>query len=264
MHSYIFCENTVASNKNSYVNFTKAILCHSKVGKEPCNTCRACTTFDTNNHPDVIYISSEKATIGVNVVREQINRQINIKPYGDHKVIIIKNAHTLTIAAQNALLKTLEEPPKYAVIILLAQTTANFLLTLLSRCGVIRIQQDEVFVSDQIQDFTIDFLTDLSSQSLNGVFDFFKILEKHKENIEQVLETMQLFFRDCLVFKQTHKEDFVIQKSKLNAIAYYIENVTTESLIKRLETIGFTMNALSKNANFQMAMELMLIKIRRS
>lgn len=260
MHSYIFC-----GENSKYADFAKSILCDKGVDNKPCHICKSCVTFEANNHPDVIYVQSEKLTIGVDIVREQINKHINIKPYGNHKIVIIKDAHTLTEAAQNALLKTLEEPPKYAIMILLAHTTSNFLPTLISRCAIIRAQQNNN-IGNYIsaQDFTINFLLDLGTQSLDGVFNLFKILEKNKENIEPILDTMQMFFRDCLVLKQTRKEDFVTQKDKLNTMVHYIESATEDNLIKRLEAVNFGMYALNKNANFQMAMELMLLNIRQN
>ena len=99
-------------------SFAKALVCEAGYG-DSCNMCRACHQFDSGNHPDVKWITHEKAnSIGVDEVREQINNDIVIKPYSSkYKVYIIDEAEKMTVQAQNALLKTIEEPPEYAVIL---------------------------------------------------------------------------------------------------------------------------------------------------
>lgn len=92
--------------------------------------------FDSGNHPDVKWVTHEKAnSIGVDDVREQINNDIVIKPYSSkYKVYIIDEAEKMTVQAQNALLKTIEEPPEYAVILFLTNTLDVLLQTVRSRC----------------------------------------------------------------------------------------------------------------------------------
>ena len=88
--------------------------------KDGCGECAACKQVDSLNHPDVIYITNEKYEIRVDDIRKGINETIDIKPYsGDYKIYIIDDADRMNAGAQNALLKTLEEPPAYAVILLL-------------------------------------------------------------------------------------------------------------------------------------------------
>ena len=89
----------------------KALLCEHKDG---CGECAACKQVDSLNHPDVIYITHEKYEIRVDDIRKGINETIDIKPYsGDYKIYIIDDADRMNAGAQNALLKTLEEPPAY-------------------------------------------------------------------------------------------------------------------------------------------------------
>ena len=110
----------------------KALLCEHKDG---CGECAACKQVDSLNHPDVIYITHEKYEIRVDDIRKGINETIDIKPYsGDYKIYIIDDADRMNAGAQNALLKTLEEPPAYAVILLLTNNKDRLLDTILSRC----------------------------------------------------------------------------------------------------------------------------------
>ena len=91
--------------------FAMALLCEEH-GPEPCNKCHSCVQAESNNHPDIIWVTHEKpGSIGVDDVRTQINNTVAIKPYqGPYKVYIIPEADIMTVQAQNALLKTIEEP----------------------------------------------------------------------------------------------------------------------------------------------------------
>ncbi|MDE7185861.1 MAG: DNA polymerase III subunit [Lachnospiraceae bacterium] len=109
------------------------------LGSRPCNQCRACKQAMNRNHPDIIYVTHEKPNvISVDNIRQQVNGDIDIKPYsGEYKIYVIDEAEKMNVQAQNALLKTLEEPPAYAVILLLATRAEAMLQTILSRCVVL-------------------------------------------------------------------------------------------------------------------------------
>ena len=111
---------------------------------EPCGRCLSCIQSESGNQPDIITISHEKPnSIGVGEIR-RMRADLQIKPYSNaRKVYIIPDAEKLTIPAQNALLKTLEEPPEYAVIILIANGLSAFLPTILSRCVVLQTRAVE-------------------------------------------------------------------------------------------------------------------------
>lgn len=108
----------------------------------PCKECRSCRKILANNSADIIYISREKdrATIGIDPIRE-IKSDVAIYPNdGDFKVYIIEEAHTMTVQAQNALLLTLEEPPPYVIFILLCEHTETILETIKSRAPILRMK----------------------------------------------------------------------------------------------------------------------------
>ena len=103
--------------------------------------CHSCVQIQAGSHPDVVLLTNERVgaatktgTLGVALARF-VQADVSVKPYyGPYKIYIIPNAENLNQQAQNALLKTLEEPPAYAVFLLLAQNTSVFLPTVLSRC----------------------------------------------------------------------------------------------------------------------------------
>jgi DNA polymerase-3 subunit delta' len=116
-------------------SFAMALQCET--GKaEACMQCRSCHQAMEHNQPDIIYVTHEKPNIiSVDDIRHQLNNDIVIKPYSSKfKIYIIDEAEKMNIQAQNALLKTIEEPPAYAVILLLTTNADGFLPTILSRC----------------------------------------------------------------------------------------------------------------------------------
>ena len=140
-HAYILNGENGSGKSMLAKAFAKALVCEAGYG-DSCNMCRACHQFDSGNHPDVKWVTHEKAnSIGVDDVREQINNDIVIKPYSSkYKVYIIDEAEKMTVQAQNALLKTIEEPPEYAVILFLTNTLDVLLQTVRSRCIIMNLR----------------------------------------------------------------------------------------------------------------------------
>ena len=121
--------------------FAKALQCEGE--KRPCDSCKSCHAFNHGNHPDVIYFQPLKngKTYTIEDVREQLLETVDLKPFQyEKKIYIIEKADTLNIQSQNALLKTLEEPPAHAVFLLLAERAEAFLPTILSRVVVMKIR----------------------------------------------------------------------------------------------------------------------------
>ena len=116
--------------------FAKAIalelLCQHRVNNAVCNTCQGCLLFAAGSHPDLHIVESDKQ-IGVDAVRQALNKLNNTAQIGPNKVCIINNAESLTVAASNALLKTLEEPTNNTYLILVTESQNQLLPTILSR-----------------------------------------------------------------------------------------------------------------------------------
>jgi DNA polymerase-3 subunit delta' len=111
------------------------LLCEAN-GDDACGTCGACRQVSAGSHPDfqTVQVATGKKEIGVDRARE-VKRFTQLRPVrGNIKVALIDEAHMLTVAAQNALLKTLEEPPEHSLLILVANNPDALLPTVRSRC----------------------------------------------------------------------------------------------------------------------------------
>ena len=133
-HSYIFTGEPGSGKKLLAGTFAATLQCEAG-GTEPCQKCDSCKKAMGKNHPDIIMVSHEKpGTITIDEIRDQVINDIDIRPYySPYKIYIIADADLMTPQAQNALLKTIEEPPEYAVILLLTNNIGGLLPTIQSR-----------------------------------------------------------------------------------------------------------------------------------
>ncbi len=141
-HAYIISGENGSGKEYVARIFAKALQCSDRQEREglleACDKCPSCIKAEAGTHPDIITITHEKSTIGVDDIRLQLRDDVVIKPYeSDYKIYIIPEGEKMTPAAQNALLKTLEEPPSYIVIIILTSNLNAFLPTIISRCIVL-------------------------------------------------------------------------------------------------------------------------------
>lgn len=146
-HAYIINGPQLSGKMMIAEAFARALQCE-KEGTDGCGECKSCHQADDHNHPDIIYVSHEKPNnISVDDIRTQLNNDIVIKPYSSkYKIYIVDEAEKMNQQAQNALLKTIEEPPAYAVIMLLTTNADSFLQTIRSRCITLNMKsvKDEV------------------------------------------------------------------------------------------------------------------------
>lgn len=211
------------------------LLCREADGQESCGRCRDCVQFASGNHPDMIYVQpSKKNGYGVDDIREMILRELAVRPYqSQYKIYIIKAAETMTIPAQNVLLKTIEEPPAYAVFFLLTENKDRLLETILSRCIRLQIQplspaemreflkqrglaarEDLIAFAGgspgrllQLADAEVfgemkrdmeNLLDRFIKTPEHDIIELTSILEKYTENLEEALTTLQIALTERL------------------------------------------------------------------
>ena len=162
-HCYMFCGEKGLGKHTLAKMFAKALMCENNENR-PCGHCKSCIQIENEDHPDVIYIRHEKPTLfSVDEIRD-FSKQMYIRPYtSDRRIFILKDAQLLNVQAQNAALKTIEEPPEYGMILLLTDNKEAFLPTVLSRCTEVALQplSDEL-VSRGLKDAGIEdaYITD--------------------------------------------------------------------------------------------------------
>lgn len=299
-HAYIISGAEGSGKKLLAGAFAKTLLCE-RGGEDACGSCISCKTFEAGNNPDVIYVYPKKTkALSVDDVREQITSDVNIKPYNHkYKIYIIPKADTLTNQAQNALLKTLEEPPEYAVLILLAENMGAFLETILSRCVVFKIKplSDEqvkeylltnneaeekdagiyaeysegsigkalVFAHSEefskLRDSIRDILKNISKMSWFDLTASAASLEEYKD-LADITDMIYLWYRDVLVYKTTENEALVAQKDIIPLIKAEAERASFEGLYKIPSLINKTKKQIRQNVNFVFAFEMLFINIK--
>lgn len=169
-HAYIINGEKSSGKAMLAKAFTMALMCEAG-GSEPCMECESCRKTANNSNLDVINLVKDKNKktdiIGIDEIRGQVISTMYDKPYnGEKKVYIIDDADKMNVQAQNAILKTLEEPPGYAVLILLTRNASKLLPTIISRCIVLNMRpvEDKVIKQylrerDRLLDTTIDVIT---------------------------------------------------------------------------------------------------------
>ena len=301
-HAYIIQGDYDSGKKLMASVFAKALQCEQK-GTEPCNHCTSCLQADTGNQPDIIYVSHEKPnSIGIHDVREQINGSIGIKPYSsDYKIYIVDEAEKMTAEAQNALLKTIEEPPAYAVIFLLTTNLGKLLPTILSRCVVLNIQpvKDELIkkhlLSLGVGERQAEFCTAFSmgnvgkairvatSEEFNEIkndcvhmlkyakdmqvyelIQAVKELAKYKLQIYDYLDFMLMWYRDVLLLKATGNANSLIYQEEYSAIRDVGKRSSYEGIQKIIEEIEKAKVRLRANVNFELTIELLWLTIKEN
>ena len=143
-HAYIFSGEKGSGKMMLAEAFAAMLQCDSPTAEDACGQCHSCKQSLSRNNPDIIYVKREdgKSSLSVDVVRERIINDVDIKPYqaNKYKIYIVDEAEKMNPQAQNAILKTIEEPPEYAIIILLTTNHNAFLQTILSRCVLIQMK----------------------------------------------------------------------------------------------------------------------------
>lgn len=299
-HAYIFNGEDGIGKMTTAKAFVKALLCESK---NSCGTCQSCIQIDSGNHPDVIYVTHEKAGITVDDIRDQVNQSVFVKPYSsDYKVYIIDEADKMNAAAQNALLKTIEEPPAYAVIILLSNNKESFLETIVSRCVVLNFgplkesqvreylhshydnmngredlavsysmgnigKAKKVIESDDFneqKDFCLNLMANLEKWDIHEILLSLKQMASYKDSIYDLLDIMTIYYRDILILKVTGLPNKTVFKEKFSVMKNQSIYLSFEGIDTIIKEIEKAKIRLKANVNFDVTLELLLFVMKEN
>lgn len=283
--------------------FSEALLCENQTG-EGCGKCHMCLETASDNNPDIIWVKHEKpSAIGVDDVREQLVDDIQIKPYnGGRKVYIIDEAEKLTVQAQNAILKTIEEPPEYGVVIFLTNNAQIFLPTIISRCIIFNLKPlrtDEIkdyimreykvpeyqakvcaaysqgrlgkaismATSDdfsQIRDEAVRLVKNIKTYDVPRLIEAVKKVSEYKITINDYIDIIEMWYRDVLLFKVTKDANNLVFTEEINAIRQQASKSSYEGIENILKGCEVAKARLKANVNFDLAMELMFLNIKEN
>ena len=301
-HAYIIHGEKNAGKEFIAETFAMALECENNTDIEPCMECHACKQAITKNNPDIITLIHEKpGTIGVEDVRRSIVSDVSIRPYnGKWKIYLINDAEKMSVQAQNALLKTLEEPPDYVVIMLLTSNMSALLPTIISRSTVLNMRpvddktvrkylmerihvpdyQADICVAfargnigkakhlatsedfDNIKNDAIRVLKYAHEMDMNEFVSALNQISAYKINIEDYLDILLIWYRDVLMFKATGDLDSLVFKEEIKSIRERAGRSSYEAVERIIEAIEKTKVRLRANVNFELAMELLLLAIK--
>ncbi|MBQ9911311.1 MAG: hypothetical protein IJM50_07420 [Lachnospiraceae bacterium] len=224
----------------------------------------------TDSPADILYPEHEKpALFSVDDVRREINATVHIKPYGSrHKVYIVKDAGLMNVQAQNALLKTLEEPPSYVVMLLLAANGGVFLQTILSRCVKVRVygerglSQEETEERTEAQDMVRTFLKEVPAKDERSILSFTDFIGKEKASKDAALDSFRGWFRDALIYKTAKDAKLLDKPDDLILIRMLSDHMRFEGIERVLKLIDTTKQRLDANVRADLSFELLLLSIQ--
>lgn len=236
-NAYIFYGSRGLGKHAAAELFASALVCDRKISA-PCGECRACVESKAGTNPDIIYVRREKdkASFGILPIREMLADCQKTPFYAKRKVYIIDEGDLLTAEAQNAFLKSLEEPPEYAVFIIICEQAENLLETVRSRsvkigfppvgdsivreyieskypdeerveflvkyCAGIPGAADEIIGRDdfeQLREDVLGLVPKLLTKNKVHVFKVAEYFDKHKDNAQEVCDMILLYLRDALI-----------------------------------------------------------------
>ena len=302
-HAYLLQGDSGSGKRTVADAFAMTLQCQEG-GSEPCGGCRSCRQAASRNHPDIIYVTHEKPnSIGVDEIRDQLVSDIQIKPYnGKYKVYIVAEAEKMTVQAQNALLKTLEEPPAYAVILLLTSNAESLLETIRSRCVLLNLRpvpdsrvkqylmekleipdyQAEICVAfaqgnigkavmlassdnfHEIKASALQLLGNIKQMDINEIVAAVKSIVQYKITIDDYLDILGVWFRDVLYFKATRDADGVVFKDQMKNIRDNARTSSYEGIDLILQAIRTAKARLDANVNFELTMELLFLTMKEN
>ena len=270
-HSYIFSGQYGIGKKQIAIEFAKMILCLNK-DKSPCGECKSCIELENDNNPDFNIIKPD-GKIKIEQIRKMLEKVYEKPIISDKKVYIIDDAETMTIEAQNCLLKTLEEPPEYIIIILITSNESNLINTIKSRCLKLTFNSLENVELKQYLENKLEFqnISETMLENFEGsVGKALKVKEK-QELYSNMETTLKNFNCNSVIDLINNATEIYKGKENINEILeyfniYFLKKAKEEynnasKYVKAIEIIEDTKKRLVYNSNYDMTIDNLLINI---
>lgn len=293
-HAYMFIGPPGVGKRLAAVNFAKAINCLDRKEGEPCGSCAQCKKIDSANHPDVLVFSPLKddSGFGIDKIRA-LTKDIGLRPYeAKRKVYILDGADSMTQEAQNALLKTLEEPPSDSIMILIVKNPDAVFSTIQSRAKKVKffplsaqVVKDILVDTYKLDSVRSEILARISSGELGralryneegffekrsriiGALSGGNLLDSEldglsRSDLKLALDVMLTWYRDILVAKSGYvSKSLFVNVDKLEAIGREASAATFDTLNNMINQIILTGSFLEQNANPKLAMGVLGVSL---
>ena len=299
-HAYLFQGEEGVGKEALARTFAAGLQCQSESADKPCKECVSCRQMESGNQPDVIWVTREKASLGVDEIREQLCNTMDIKPFSSpYKIYLVPEAEKMTEAAQNALLKTIEEP-EYGIVILMTSNISALLPTIQSRCLTMEFRPlstavVESYVKEHCQvpdyqarasaafaqgnlgkamryaksedfierkDHIISLLRHVEQMDLSEMLAVIKDLGTRKDEVRDYIDLMVLWYRDVLLFKATKDINQLLFQDEASYISREASHRSYEKIEEILQAFEKAKVRLRANVNFDITMELMLLTLK--
>lgn len=248
-------------------------------------------------------IANKRKSISVDQIR-QIIEESNRKPYeGNRKVIILHDSDKMTIQAQNAFLKTIEEPPEGVFILLLCENQEKILDTIKSRCQIHKLRklsdneidkfiynkypnilEDEKkavkafadgvpgriisFIDNdsfkEIREKLINIMMDVNNADIETFLKNEEFLTKYKDMWQEILTCLLSYVRDIIIYKETGMDELIINLDKIDYIKKLTEVFSYNKLSSIIDIVNNTKSNLESNVNASMVYHIMLLNIKKT
>lgn len=233
------------------------------------------TRVQNHEHPDMLEIIPNKpeehpTIISVDNIRDNITDTVAVRPYeAAYKVYLIEHAEMMNPQAQNAILKTLEEPPEYVVIMLLAVNADAFLPTILSRVIEIKAGERDVreryaeMISEEWAQETVKLLSEIRFRTGREILDFCTHVSKDwKVPQGSLLGFLEIILRDVLCYKSTSQMELLYAQDSVNVIIRMASAMSYEKLGQATDDLERMLRDQSFNVNRDLMLENFLLRLR--
>lgn len=302
-HSYIFEGPFGVGKKMMAKAVAKILLCENSEGDMACNSCDSCYKVDHDTHPDLIWIQKDTKVIKIDNIRENLMEPMSIKPYeGNYKIVVIPEADLITPEGQNAMLKVIEEPPAYGIVILITENSQALLPTIRSRCVQVsfyplsdekikeqiklrgipedqvnlytnfsqgsigmfeKIAQDEQFWEQRKS--SIEYLKRIEQADLIKLYQVIDELAEKKEELEDILGFWLLWYRDMAILKSAgniQERNILYNIDYKKELLYTAGKLTYNKINYILELIKQAILDIKRNIYPLFVIENLLLKMK--
>lgn len=289
-HAYLFYGIDGSGMKEAALALVEAIFCN---GTDGCGECPSCQKVAGLRHPDLHHVQPDGAFIKIDQIRE-LQKELSYRPFeAPKKACIIEEADKMNISAANAFLKTLEEPSGDAILILMTTHVDAVLPTILSRCQQLRFpslptetiasqlrekgadedsariaaalaggsieRAREIVAGDWLQarKSLLEKITALSPEGIIPLFAAAEEAAKDKDSAIHLVDLLNVFWRDVLLTQSGSSE--IVNSDLFPLIRSFAERNSLDRVIEKLEKIARARQALTRNANPRLAIEVLIM-----